>query len=135
MDILTVIIRTAPASCWSCGADTRIVSSLLLTCAHEIAECSVADFTDYPALIGELDEAVAEVQDLGKIKARFSKTLARDYMSNGCAHCDALFGQHFEIQTRYAEQDADQLIVPVSGDWAALFRSLLAAEDGLLFHF
>jgi len=134
MDNLTVIIRTAPASCWSCGADTRIVSSLHLSCGGEAAECSIADLTDYPALIRDLDGAMPDLANMGKIKPRSSKTLARAYMSNGCVHCDALFGQHFEIHTRYAEQDSARLIVPDAAGWATLFRSLLASEDGHLFH-
>lgn len=135
MDNVTIIIRTAPASCWSCEVETRIVSSLHLSCGDEVADCSIADFTDYPALIDDLDAAIIDEKDLGKIKSRFSQTLARAYMSNGCAHCDALFGQHFEIHARYVEQDSARLVMPMAGDWATIFRSLLAAEDGHLFHF
>jgi competence protein CoiA len=114
MSNLTVIVRTAPTTCWSCGAETAIISSLLLTRANDDAECAVADFTEYPALIDEVNRAISDLKDVGKIKPRFSKTLARAYMSNGCSHCDALFGQNFEIQTRYDERDASCLIVPVS---------------------
>jgi hypothetical protein len=135
MSNLTVIIRTAPTTCWSCGAETTIISSLLLTRAEDEAECAVADFTEYPALIDEVNRAISDPNDVGEVKPRLSKTLARAYMSNGCYHCDALFGQHFEIQTRYDERDAARLIVPVSGQWAEIFRRLLAADDGHLFHF
>jgi competence protein CoiA len=135
MGNLTVIIRTAPTSCWSCGAETTIISSLLLTRAEDEAECAVADFTEYPALIDEVKRAISDRNDVGEVKPRPSKTLARAYMSNGCYHCDALFGQHFEIHTRYHELDAARLIVPASGQWAEIFRRLLVAEDGHLFQF
>lgn len=131
----SVIIRTAPTTCWSCGAETTIVSSLLLTRAKDDAECAVADFSEYPALIDVVNRAVSDQKDVGAVKLRFSKTLAQAYMSNGCFHCDALFGQHFEILTRYDEREAARLVVPISGEWAEVFQRLLAAEDGHLFHF
>lgn len=135
MSNLTVIIRTAPTTCWSCGAETTIVSSLHLTGANDEAQCAVADFTEYPTLIDEVNRAISGLKEVGEIKPRLSKTLARAYMSNGCSHCDALFGQHFEVMTRYDERDAARLIVPASGGWAEVFRRLLAADDGHLFHF
>jgi competence protein CoiA len=135
MSNLTVVIRTAPTTCWSCGVDTTIISSLLLTRADDDTECAVADFTEYPALIDDVNRATSELNDVGEIKLRFSKALTRAYMSNGCSHCDALFGQHFEIHARYEERDTAGLIVPVSGEWAEIFGRLLVAEDGHLFHF
>lgn len=135
MSNLTVIIRTAPTTCWSCGAETTIVSSLLLTGAKNDAECAVADFSEYPTLIGDVNRAVSDLKDVGEVKLRFSKTLARAYMSNGCSHCDVLFGQHFEIHARYDEQDAARLNVSISGEWSEIFQKLLAAEDGHIFHF
>ncbi|WHO37810.1 hypothetical protein PMI04_014705 [Sphingobium sp. AP49] len=135
MSNMTVIIRTAPSTCGSCGAETTIVSSLLLAGAKNDAECAVADFSEYPALIGDVNRAVSDMKDVGEIKPRFSKTLAQVYMSNGCFHCDALFGQHFEIHARYDEREAARLDVLISGEWAEIFQRLLAAEDGHLFHF
>lgn len=135
MSNLTVIIRTARTTCWSCGAETTIISSLLLTGAKDDAECGVADFSEYPALIDVVNHAVSDQKDVGAVKPRFSKTLTQAYMSNGCFHCDALFGQHFEIHTRYDEREAARLDVPISGEWADIFQRLLASEDGHLFHF
>src|SRR6185369_17756441 len=109
MGNLTVIIRTAPTTCWSCGAKTTIISSLLLTGAKDDAECAVADFSEYPALIDIVNRAISDQKEVGAVKPRFSKTLTQAYMSNGCFHCDALFGQHFEIHARYDEQEAARL--------------------------
>jgi len=39
-------------------------------------------------------EAAARV-GVGTIKARFSRTRAGEYLSNGCAHCDALLGDFY----------------------------------------
>ena len=105
MDELRITLRSAPTDCWSCGAETIIISSIHLRAANDEAECSVSDFTGHPALIQDLSPAIAGLGNMGEIKPRFSKTLAKPYMSNGCAHCDALFGQHFELMTRYDEHD------------------------------
>jgi hypothetical protein len=39
---------------------------------------------------------------IGSIKDRFSKTAGHDYFSQGCAHCDALFGDFFIHQETWA---------------------------------
>lgn len=83
MSNLTVIIRTAPTTCWSCGAETTIISSLLLTGSKDDAECAVADFSEYSALIDAVNRAVSDQKDVGVLKPRFSQTLAQAYMSNG----------------------------------------------------
>lgn len=135
MDELRITLRTAPTDCWSCGAETTIISSIHLRAANDEAECSVSDFTGHPALIQDLSPAIAGLGNMGEIKPRFSKTLAKPYMSNGCAHCDALFGQHFELMTRYDEHNAAHLKVPASGEWGDFLCKLIASEDGHLFHF
>jgi competence protein CoiA len=135
MGDLAVLVRTAPVDCWSCGAETTIISSIELSRGEDSAECSVSDFTDYPQLIDPIQKSLPGEIDMGPLKLRHSKTLARSYMSNGCAHCDALFGQHFEIHTRYDETQASKFVAQGSEGWDAMLDDLLTSEDGHLFHF
>lgn len=121
--------------CWSCGAETSLISSIALTRGNANVECSVSDFTGYPHLIGQIQMSLPGKIDMGPLKLRHSKTLARSYMSNGCAHCDALFGQHFEIHTRYDETPASEFLGQGSDGWDAMLDELLNSEDGHLFHF
>lgn len=134
MEEVLVLIRTAPTDCWSCGAETNIVSSIELSRGDANAECSVADFTDYPQLVRSIEESLKGKVDIGSLKARYSGTLAHSYMSNGCAHCDALFGQHFEIHTRYDEKVASEFVAAGTDGWSLMLDELLASEDGHLFH-
>lgn len=132
MSDVTINVRLAPASCWACGCDIEIISSIEFSSAAERAECSISDFTAYPQLIEPLSRKLASSQQLGPLKERFSSTMDRSYMSNGCAHCDAIFGQHYEIHTRYQERSAVTFVEPGTTDWANMMRDLLVSEDGHL---
>lgn len=104
--MISITLRTAPVDCWSCGCETEIVSSLSLENGEHNLECSVADFTDYAHLLSILQEEASQRASVGLLKLRYSATMKQEYANNGCSHCDALFGQHYEIHTRYDEKDA-----------------------------
>jgi competence protein CoiA len=57
---------------------------------------------------------------------------ARSYTSNGCYHCDALYGQHYEIHARYVEEDAASFEGAARDKWQAVVEALEASEDGHL---
>ncbi|MBN9505354.1 MAG: hypothetical protein J0I69_04945 [Altererythrobacter sp.] len=135
MEEVVVNVRTAPVDCWSCGAETSIVSSIELSRGETSAPCSISDFTAYPRLVEPVRTALRDKVEIGDLKMRHSKTLARSYVSNGCAHCDALFGQHFEIHARYGEIEAARFAASAADGWGALLDALLASDDGHLFHF
>lgn len=125
MKTVGVEVRVAPVDCWSCGAETRVVSSIELSTDDASAECSVADFTIYPHLIDEVRARLSDEPNIGPLKERYSKMLGRSYMSNGCSHCDALFGQHYEIHARYDE--APVVTFPASGSgWSEILGKLLS---------
>ncbi len=133
MDSLIVRVRAASVDCWSCGAESNIVSSIELRRGDVAIECSISDFTEYQHLVLQIAQSLAGKVEVGAIKSRFSKTLARSYMSNGCAHCDALFGQHFEIHTRHGEALASEMRVDDAEPWIAMMEALRASDDGHLF--
>jgi competence protein CoiA len=135
MERISIQIRVAPTDCWSCGAETTIVSSIQLMLGETRVECAVADFTAFPALIEPIKQQIAGSENVSEIKMRFSKTLERSYMSNGCSHCDALFGQHFELHLRYSERTIAELSQPADKDWWTMMSDLRSSEDGHLFRF
>lgn len=129
MKTVGVEVRVAPVDCWSCGAETRVVSSIELSTDDGSAECSVADFTIYPHLIDEISARLSGEPNIGPLKQRFSKMLGRSYMSNGCAHCDSLFGRHYEIHTRYDERPILSFRASTT-DWSEMLGQLLSSDDG-----
>lgn len=93
--ILTAQAGTAP--CWSCGAFTLVLTDFRVEVGPHDFAFSVADTEDALPLFDPLYRHLrSECADMGVIKRRYSKTVGGSYLSNGCAHCDAIFGRHFE---------------------------------------
>lgn len=95
-------------------------------------ECCVSDFTEYPELIQEIQANLPLEAEVGQLKSRYSHTWARSYTSNGCCHCDALYGQHYEIHARYVEKDAASFEGADRHKWQEMVEALEASEDGHL---
>lgn len=132
MSPVRVTVRVAPVDCWSCGAEFKIVPSIELVRNGSSLECCVSDFTDYPELIREVQANLPRDAEVGQLKSRYSQTRGRSYISNGCYHCDALFGQHYEIHARYAEEDAASFEGAARDKWQAVVEAIEASEDGHL---
>lgn len=132
MSEVRITVRVAPVDCWSCGAEFKIVPSIELAMGGSKLECCVSDFTDYPELISEIQANLPADVDIGQLKSRYSQTWGRSYISNGCHHCDALYGQHYEIDARYSEEDAASFEGAAHDQWQAVIRALEISEDGHL---
>jgi competence protein CoiA len=132
MNEVRVTVRVAPVDCWSCGAEFKIVPSIEFVANGSKLECCVSDFTDYPELISEVHANLPADAEIGQLKSRYSKTWARYYTSNGCYHCDALYGQHYEIHARYDEKDAVSFESAAANKWRAMIEAIEASEDGHL---
>ena len=109
-----------------------MIASIGLSTGDTDIDCSVTDFSDYSHLIDEIMHHLPLEIQLGTLKPRFSRALNRFYMSNGCAHCDALFGAHYEIHSRYDEYVASEFTGEADGEWNRIFDALLASKDGHL---
>ncbi|MEW6626435.1 MAG: hypothetical protein AB1431_06565 [Pseudomonadota bacterium] len=80
MDV-AINIFVAPSQCWSCGAETSIVTNLTIDRAGERTEFCVGDLTDYRELAGEIATQIPPELGVGAIKLRPSATMGRAYMS------------------------------------------------------
>ena len=129
MSEVTVFVRVALVDCWSCGAEFRIVPSIALASQDTFVECSIADFTGFPRLITAVQDSLPMGLEVGAIKQRYSRTFEQSYLSNGCYHCDALFGQTFEIHARYDEELAAQFVGEPPAPWLAMITALKASDD------
>lgn len=124
MKNLTVTARISLVDCWCCGAEFNIVPSIELLCEHVKIECCVSDFTDYPELIAEIWFNLPVGLDVGHLKSRYSNMAGHSYMSNGCLHCDAIFGRHYEIHARYSEIPVASFQSRMTFGWDALLQGL-----------
>lgn len=80
-------------------------------------------------LIDEVNSHLSHELNIGPLKQRLSKTAGPSYVSNRCAHCDALFGRHYEIHTRYDERLILHFVASTS-DWSEMLAKLLSSDDG-----
>lgn len=85
----------APEHCWRCQKESWILG---LYC-HDVEDLdnSMAASLNavlWPETIPELTAACVDLKipTIGTLKNRFSNTTRSEYFSQGCAHCDALFG-------------------------------------------
>ena len=96
-DIITCEVAYDHISCWRCKKKTGVVFGASLV--HDIfGDLGFNHFSD--KLIAEhiskhMDLCSLDAHGIGEIKQRYSKTLECSYLSNGCLHCDAIFGDHY----------------------------------------
>ena len=72
--------------------------------ARIVSSFTVPDLNDFPDLLASCQDRIPKGSGIGVIKPRYSKTLKRSYMSNGCYDCDALIGEFFEHDAWHDEE-------------------------------
>lgn len=118
-----VSVRGADMMCWSCGAETKIVTRIKVAFGPVICDFSIYDIGQFPKLIPEILHKIPITLGIGKIKYRFSKTLRERYLSNGCAHCGALIGQHFVLAKDYDATTLHNFPTRISEVWREAIES------------
>lgn len=109
--IVPLNIRASPAACWRCKKETLVLLGMELALDAELpghGNISVGlNDIDSAGESGRywLDRFVPSARlaavGIGVLKERHSRTLEASYLSNGCVHCDALQGRHFEHELFY----------------------------------
>lgn len=111
--------------CWQCGAETKIVPSINIAYGPHEYRFGVAELGEHPDLFAIVREHIPADAGIGMIKPRQSRAQQRSYLSNGCSHCDALIGEHFEHDAELDERAARSFSFVVDERW----RDLLAKQS------
>ena len=114
---LRLNIETGVIDCWKCHKQTRIVTWLIGKLGpHEIRlRLNLAD--GMPRLTGIIQSVIRHRQDIGSVRERYSRTVEYSYVSNSCAHCDALIGRFFEHRAWYSENETvGEIELPINSD-------------------
>jgi Competence protein CoiA-like family len=109
-------INVGTLSCWACGADTDIVSSIAIAYGHEY-RFGVPGLGEHPDLFALVRKHLPADAGVGIIRPRQSRTQARAYLSNGCAHCDALIGELHEHEAWENERCMSSFTFIVDERW------------------
>jgi hypothetical protein len=113
-------ISTAIKDCWRCGAESKVIVWVRLAAGTHSARFSVPDLSDHPGLFEKIKPNCPDEIWAG-VKWRYSHTLRTRYLSNGCVHCDALFGEFFEHENWYNDALSCQFEVEADECWIAAF--------------
>ena len=95
--VLPVSIYVASIKCWRCQRTTDIIFEICIGSNYGDYryELRVEDFEEHEDLLQDILSRLPEELALGEIKQRYSRTAEDAYLSNGCSHCDALFGKFY----------------------------------------
>ncbi|WP_341936257.1 competence protein CoiA [Marinimicrobium sp. C2-29] len=96
-DLLKANIIPHYENCWKCKRETGVVLGVSFV-GHEGFEVDFKKFSedDVPEIIMNNVGAKELYQNkIGAIKKRYSGTVGRTYISNGCFYCDALMGNFY----------------------------------------
>src|SRR5262249_50091527 len=91
-----VEVMVGDLHCWSCGAETKIINGIDVVVGPNRFHFSVPDFDSHLGLFELIRHRLPSNLQIGVVKQRFSRTEGRSYLSNGCVHCDALFGAFYD---------------------------------------
>ena len=121
---------TGSIFCWNCGAETNIITRIEVSFGPHNYRFSVPDLTGYPGLFEIVRQRLQKNLNLGAVKHRFSKTQERAYLSNGCAHCDALIGEFHEHDAWDDQQQVCSFAIRIDEHWRQALKANSGYEDG-----
>lgn len=122
---LVVSIWGAEMSCYSCGADTQVVTRIEVNFGPNKCYFSLAKLGEHAKLVPIVLGKIPRNIDLGEIKYRFSKTAGEKYLSNGCAHCNALIGDYFVFPENSVANEIQKFSVKVSPEWLKVISNFM----------
>ena len=113
----TVSVRAGSLSCWSCGAETTIITGIDVACGANALSFTIPDLGEHAQPLENVLSRMPGDLEIGRIKRRFSKPQSRAYVSNGCFHCGALIGEFFEHHAWDEQQTVLAFSIRISEQW------------------
>jgi hypothetical protein len=130
--VMPVEVHAAKTECWRCKRETSVVMSLVFAASRVFPGCAdikltIHSFADHlhdgvRVVMDMLPAALLAKHGIGAIKPRFSRTEGGSYLSNGCAHCDALQGRFFEHELAYQSAKTFEIESRFEKDWGPLME-------------
>lgn len=93
-----VRVRCGNMDCYNCGAETLIITGLDIDIGPHKLSATISELDNCPDLVRQALQITPTHIPLGRITHRYSREAGSRYLSNGCAHCGALIGAHYEYQ-------------------------------------
>jgi competence protein CoiA len=118
-----VSVRAGSLSCWSCGADTRIVTGIDVAFGPNELGFTIPEIGNQAEPLDSILSRLPGDLEIGRIKPRFSKTQGRTYVSNGCFHCDALIGEFYEHDAWDEQQTLAAFSIRINKPWQRAIES------------
>ena len=126
-----VRIQSGVLGCWKCGVVTRIVTFIEVFAGPHRFQLTVPGLSDFPDLLASCGDRIPKGSGVGVIKPRYSGTLERSYMSNGCCDCDALIGEFYEHDAWHDEEATlAEFQTTISQRWVKAIESAGYGNDG-----
>jgi hypothetical protein len=92
----TVSVRAGCFWCWSCGAETTIITGVDVAFGPDALSFTIPELGEHPQPLESVLSRLPGDLEVGSIKRRFSRKQGRTYVSNGCFHCGAFICESYE---------------------------------------
>ncbi len=122
-----ISISVGELDCWSCHAKARIVTGVDLSFGPHTHRFTIPELGKHPDLYANVRSALPTEDIFGPIRPRWSGTQRSAYLSNGCARCDALVGEHYEHGAWPDQEEVASVPTTINDQW----RRAIEAEEKL----
>jgi Competence protein CoiA-like family len=126
-----VTVLGAETTCWACPAKTRKLTGIIVEVGPHHCRFELSEIGEHPELLRTVLSHIPRNRNIGEIKPRFSNSLKRAYVSNGCFHCGVIQGEHFNRELYDVEEPLCRFTVTLSEQWRhAILNHHEGAEPG-----
>jgi competence protein CoiA len=119
----TVSVRAGCFWCWSCGAETTLITGIDVVFGPTKLSFTVPELGEHAKPLENVRSRLPRDLKIGSIKRRFSRKQGRGYVSNGCFHCGALIGEYFEHDAWDEQETVLAFSIQISEQWKKAIES------------